>query len=113
MSRASAFLIATTYNEPFGGVQVESMLSGTPVISPFHGAFAEVNIHGKTGFHCHTLRDYVDAIKRRHEIQPADCRQRGMEYTLDRVAPQYERWFADIMDIYTGAGWMELGERDV
>lgn len=113
MSRASAFLIASSYNEPFGGVQVESMLSGTPVISPFFGAFAEVNQPGRTGFHCHTLRDYVDAIKRRREIDPAVCRARGMEYTLEQVAPMYERWFADIMEIYTNQGWMSLGERNV
>tara|TARA_R110000868_G_scaffold34967_1_gene125643 strand:+ start:7393 stop:8481 length:1089 start_codon:yes stop_codon:yes gene_type:complete len=108
MSRASAFLIASSYNEPFGGVQVESMLSGTPVISPFFGAFAEVNLHGITGFHCHTLRDYRDAILNRNSIDPAACRAQGMNYTLDRVAPMYERWFADITEIYTGNGWMAL-----
>ena len=108
MSRASAFLIATTYNEPFGGVQVESMLSGTPVISPHFGAFAEVNLHGRTGFLCHTLRDYVEAIEQRHTIRPQDCRVRGEDYLLDRVAPQYERWFADIREMYTGQGWMAV-----
>lgn len=107
MARASALIIASTYLEPFGGVQVEAMLSGTPVISPFYGAFAEVNIHGKTGYHCHTLRDYVDAIHRRSEIDPAACRATGLNYTLNNIAPQFEQWFSDIHTVYNGAGWYE------
>ena len=113
MSRASAFIIATTYNEPFGGVQVESLLSGTPVIAPFFGAFAEVQVPGRTGFLCHTLRDFRDAILRRHEIEPAHCLERGQHYTLEAVAPQFERWFADITEIYTGGGWAALEPHDV
>ena len=108
MSRASAFMIATTYLEPFGGVQVESLLSGTPVIAPHFGAFAEVQRHGETGFLCHTLRDYVEAIQCRHRISPMTCRSRGMAYTLEAVAPQYERWFSDLTEIYTANGWMSL-----
>jgi glycosyltransferase involved in cell wall biosynthesis len=108
MREASALIIATTYLEPFGGVVVEALLSGTPIITPHFGAFAEIQVPGRTGFLCHTLRDYVEAIRQRHTIDPAACRERGMEYTLDRVAPQFERWFGDIREMYTGAGWMAL-----
>lgn len=111
MSRASALIIATTYLEPFGGVVVEALLSGTPIITPHFGAFAEIQIPGRTGFLCHTLRDYVEAIEQRHQILPQDCRARGEDYLLERVAPQFERWFADIQEMYTGQGWMALGER--
>jgi glycosyltransferase involved in cell wall biosynthesis len=111
MSRASALIIASCYNEPFGGVQVEALLSGTPVISPFYGAFSEVNVHGVTGFHCATLRDFRDAILVRHTINPAACRARGMQYCLDAVAPMYERYFDDLSLVFNGKrGWMELGE---
>jgi len=107
MRDASALIIATTYLEPFGGVVVEALLSGTPIITPHFGAFAEIQ-NGGTGFLCHTLRDYVNAIKDRHTIKPRDCRARGEDYLLDRVAPQFERWFADIQEMYTGKGWMAL-----
>lgn len=110
MSRARALIIATTYLEPFGGVVVEALLSGTPIITPHFGAFAEIQT-GRTGFLCHTLRDYVEAIIHADEIDPDDCRARGLDYTLDSVAPQFERWFLDLYELYTGQGWTATGER--
>lgn len=112
MSRARALIIATTYNEPFGGVVVEALLSGTPIITPHFGAFAEIQ-NGRTGFLCYTLRDYVEAIRNIDRIDPQDCRARGEDYTLDTIAPLFERWFDDILECYTGQGWMALGERNV
>lgn len=109
MSRASALIIASCYNEPFGGVQVEALLSGTPIITPFYGAFAEVNVHGVTGFHCYTLQDFRDAVLQRGTIDSAKCRERGMQYALDAIAPMYEKYCADVANIFNGKnGWMEL-----
>lgn len=108
MSRASALIIASSYLEPFGGVQVEALLSGTPIITPFYGAFAEVNQHNVTGFQCHNLREYVDAIKSISRIRPMDCRARGLQYSFDAVAPQFESWFESIRDVYFKKGWSEL-----
>lgn len=104
MSNARALIIATTYLEPFGGVVVEALLSGTPIITPFFGAFAEIQ-NGNTGFLCHTLRDYVTAIEHCGDIQPAHCRARGLDYSLAAIGPQYQRWFQDITECYTGSGW--------
>ena len=108
MSKAKGLIIASQYLEPFGGVQVESLLSGTPVIAPHYGAFAEVLEHNKTGFLCHTLREYVEAIKSSSNINPQDCRNAGMKYTLENVAPQFESWFSAIQETYTGNGWMSV-----
>ena len=108
MSRARALIIATTYLEPFGGVVVEALLSGTPIITPHFGAFAEIQQPGRTGFVCHTLRDYREAILNTDQIRPEHCRQRGVDYTLDAVAPQFEAWFRDLSDIYGGQGWSQL-----
>ena len=107
MSNARALIIATTYLEPFGGVVVEALLSGTPIITPFFGAFAEIQ-NGKTGFLCHTLRDYVNAIKNSDQISPADCRARGMDYSLEAIAPKFETWFSSIQECYTKSGWNSL-----
>lgn len=108
LSRASALIIASNYLEPFGGVQVEALLSGTPVIAPHFGAFAEVQQDRRTGFLCHTLRDFRDAVMNRGSISPQACRERGLDYTLSAVAPQFERWFRDIQEVYTGKGWSAL-----
>lgn len=105
LSKASALIIATNYLEPFGGVVVEALLSGTPIITPHFGAFAEINHHNVTGFRCHTMREYVDAIKSRHRIQPQDCRMQGLQYSLEAIGPQYEAWFAALHEVYTGQGW--------
>lgn len=108
LANARALIIATNYLEPFGGVVVEALLSGTPIITPHFGAFAEIQVQGVTGYLCHTLRDYVQAIKNADQIKPADCRQRGLNYGFDQIAPQFERWFSDIQEVYTGNGWMSI-----
>ena len=108
MSKAKALIIASTYLEPFGGVQVESLLSGTPVIAPYYGAFAEILENNKTGFLCHTLREYVNAVKSADKINPRDCREAGMKYSLGSVAPQFENWFSAIYEVYTGQGWTSV-----
>tara|TARA_R110000772_G_scaffold52404_4_gene120167 strand:+ start:7506 stop:8579 length:1074 start_codon:yes stop_codon:yes gene_type:complete len=108
MRDASALIIASTYLEPFGGVQVEALLSGTPVIAPHFGAFSEVQRHGETGFLCHTLKDYVSAIQLRNTIDPEVCRARGMQYSLANIAPEFESWFESITDVYTAKGWNQL-----
>lgn len=106
MSGAKALIIGTSFLEPFGGVQVESLLSGTPVIAPFYGAFGEVLEDGKTGFLCHNFKEYIDSIKLIHTINPRDCRISGMKYRLEMIAPKFEKWFSMIKDVYESNGWM-------
>jgi hypothetical protein len=38
-------------------------------------------------------------------IEPRDCRTFGENFTLEKVAPMYEKYFADVMDVYTREGW--------
>ena len=104
---ATATLCPSTFLEPFCGVQIESMLSGTPVISSDRGAFAEYNIQGKTGFRCRTFEQFEWAARHVHEIDPAVCRDWAEQFSLENIAPKYTDYFQSLKDIYGGAGWYE------
>ena len=94
MKNAVASFLPTAYLEPFGGVQVENLLCGTPTITSDWGGFAENNIEGVTGYRCRTFQDYVIAALKCYngEIKYVDCRKKGEEFLLENVAPRYEKF---------------------
>lgn len=107
LTRARAIICPSTFLEPFCGVQIEAMLSGTPVISSDWGAFAEYNIHGLTGYRCRTFEHFVWAAKNIKNIKPADCRKWAERFSLDTVGAMYDEFFMSVKDVHAGKGWYE------
>jgi glycosyltransferase involved in cell wall biosynthesis len=102
---AIATIVATDYIEPFGGVNVESQMCGTPVLTTDFGAFVETIEHGKTGFRCHTLEQFVWAAKQCPKLDPNYIRQRALEkYSIERVRHQYDEYFHMLIELWN-EGW--------
>lgn len=108
MSQAAAVLVPTLYLEPFGGVAVEAMLSGTPVVASDWGAFPETVETGITGYRFRTLAEGVKAVEHAIDLDPADIRIHARaKYSLEAVAPKFESWFSQLDGLW-GEGWTAL-----
>lgn len=105
MGGARAVFVPTQYLEPFGGVAVEAMLCGTPVISTDWGAFTETVHHGADGFRCHTLAEFVAAGQRVADLdRPAIRECAESRYSTEVVKHQYDAYLKRLETLW-GDGW--------
>lgn len=104
LAGAAALLSPTTYLEPFGGVTIEAMLSGTPVITTDWGAFSETVINHTNGFRCRTLAQFMDATELAPSLDREAVRASATKYLTERVRFQYEDYFESLLSL-GGEGW--------
>jgi len=119
MAHARATIVATEYLEPFAGTHVESMLSGTPVITTSFGVFGgDTFEHGVHGFKCETLDDFVRAGRDVEKLDPYTIREHATRFLMENVKWQYEKWFDDLYQVYISAtvpgrkGWHLLRDTE-
>ncbi len=91
MHRAKFLLMPSRFLEPFGGVAVEAMMTGTPVLTTNFGAFVETT---PKRYRCNTMSDYLHAMNGIEHI-PAEALRAGMlhKYSLEACAPLYDAIF--------------------
>ncbi len=104
LRNAFALLFPIDWEEPFGLVTIEAMLSGTPVIGFKKGSVLEIVDEGVTGHLVSTgdVHALCAAIKKARHIDRRGCRERAeMRFSHRRMADEY-------LDLYQRA--IEAGE---
>jgi len=94
---ARALLVPIEWNEPFGLVMIEAMLSGCPVVAYPRGSVPELVDDGVTGFIVHSEAEMAEVIRdggRAQQLDRQRCRARALErFECSRMVAAYERLY--------------------
>ncbi len=92
---ARALLAPITWDEPFGLILAEAMLSGCPVVAFGRGSVPELVEEGVTGFLPRDAAELVEIIRPGGPLDDFDrrrCRERAVErFGRDRMVADHER----------------------
>lgn len=92
---ARALLAPVAWDEPFGLILIEAMLSGCPVVAFPRGSIPELVEHGVTGFVVRDVEEMAATIRPGGPVDLFDrrrCRERAIErFSRRRMARNYER----------------------
>jgi len=107
MSRAKVGLCPSMFLETFCKTAVEFGFSGTPVLATDLGGLTGTIINGVNGWRCRTFDDFVVGYYNINEIQPQDCSDLAMRFTMDKIAPLYEDFFKRIINYENSSTFWE------
>jgi len=93
MKNALVTLVPSQYLEPFAGVQVESMLSGTPVVTSDHACFPEINENGISGYRANTIGEFIEATQKAMGLDRKGVREYGEQFLMDNVNEKFQKWW--------------------
>jgi FkbM family methyltransferase len=100
MGGAIAVIAPSMFPEPFCLVVTEAQMCGTPTITTPWGAFTETNEDGLTGYRCHTLGEFEQAVYDCKKLDRKKIRERAIKkYSMEAVGPQYTKYFHRMEEI--------------
>jgi glycosyltransferase involved in cell wall biosynthesis len=98
LAAARCLLFPIRWEEPFGLVMIEAMVTGTPVVALRAGSVSEVVVDGETGYVCDEPSDLGAALEAIGDIDPAACRSHVQEcFGLERMVAGYEEVYATVI----------------
>ncbi len=101
LSNAKAVFMPTTYIEPFGGVSIEALLCGTPVIASDFGAFPENIKHGVHGYRFRTIGEAVWAAKNVDKLNNKKIHDYAVKnFSVDRIKYMYQAYFEQLQTLW-------------
>jgi glycosyltransferase involved in cell wall biosynthesis len=90
---ARALLMPIEWNEPFGLIIIEAMLSGCPVVAFARGSVPELVEHGVTGYVARNVDDMATLIRPGGEVDNFNrvrCRERAVQrFSRDRMVADH------------------------
>lgn len=105
MGAARATIVPTLYIEPFGGVAVESMFAGTPVLTTDWGAFPET-VTPDVGRRFRTLPEAMIGLDKILKLKPEKIRASAIaRYSTDVIGERFNTWLRRVNGLWgTGVG---------
>ncbi len=100
LRNAYALTFPIEWDEPFGLVMIEAMLSGTPVVGFKKGSAPEIVDEGVTGHLVSTgdVHALCQAIKKAHHIDRRNCRERAeTRFSHRRMTREYRQLYDEVL----------------
>jgi len=98
LARARCLWNPAAWDEPFGLVTIEALLSGTPVLGTHRGALPEL-ITPEVGTLCDTVDEMITAAESIHTRSPAACRAHAeRHFTHVTMAEGYLREYRRVLE---------------